>query len=155
MASTPPVDLPVVPGEVLGWRAWDVHHLGSLVRLSSVSAQAHWPVADFTVATCRGQETCVRGGVRIPNSNCTCGIYSANSFEQLTRHLPYAQYRSSKQQKVIGQVALSGKIIEGTQGYKAERARIAHLYFPHIQWKLAQQISKQYNVEFDFLNWLG
>lgn len=141
--------------EVLGWRAWDVHKLGKLVRLGSVSSHGHWPVADWIYAECGGIRSCESSSDgRCPGENCSCGLYSARDLEQLTDELPYANY-DNRQVKVIGQVAMAGKVVVGTQGFRAEKARVAHLYVPHTHWKLGRTLSKQYGVPYDTLRWIG
>lgn len=153
-----PADRPVVDGEVIGWRAWDVVKLGKLVRLGSVTAKSHWRTSNWTQARCPqsgGGPTCLKSSDgRCRGENCHCGLYSARDFEHLTAHLPYAQYRNGED-KIIGQIALAGKVIEGSQGYRAERARIVRIYVPQTNWKLGRTIATQYGVEYETLRWVG
>lgn len=160
-----PVEHEVVEDEVLGWRAWDVFNgLPKLPRLGSVSHKYVWPTDHYTVATCGGHNFCeLSSDGRVPGERHSCGIYSARDFEHLTRHLPYAQYRAATgggvHTKVIGQIAMAGKVIEGTQGWKAEKARIVKLYVPFEGYsrnaRMYQRLAEQYNVEIEQLRWIG
>lgn len=150
-----PDDREMVAGEVIGWRAWEVHRLGKLIRLGSVTHSAHWPVADYVYAECNGQRECqFSSDGRVPGEDCSCGLYAARDYEHLTKGLPYAAY-DDRAPRIIGEVAMSGKVIVGTQGWKAERARVNKLYVPHTHWKLGRDIAKQYNVPFETLRWIG
>lgn len=148
----------VVPTEVIGWRAWDVLQLGKLYRLGSVTYDAHWPVADWVHAECDGQRFCERSSDgRVPGESCHCGLYAARDLQHLTKELSYADYNDAdgKSFRVIGQVAMAGKVIVGTQGWKAERARVFHLYVPHNHWRVGAILAQQYGVPYDTLRWLG
>lgn len=158
----PPSDRELVAGEIIGWRAWEVHRLGKLLRLGSVSHSAHWPTTDYVYAECDGQRECSRSSDgRVPGEECSCGLYAARDFDHLTKGLPYADYsygsggRGDENVKIIGEVAMSGKVIVGTQGWKAEKARVAKLYVPHTHWRLGRDIAKQYNVPYETLRWIG
>lgn len=47
----------------------------------------------------------------------------------------------------IGEVALAGKVIPGTQGWRAERGRIARLYVPFHHWRFVEALEELYRVE--------
>ena len=150
----PPAERELYMEEVIGWRAWEVHTLGKLVRLGSVSVGAHWPVRDWVYAECGGHRVCESSSDgRVPGEECTCGLYSASSYEHLMS-LTYGHY-DNRRVRVIGQVANAGKVIVGTQGWRAEKARVHHLYVPHTHWKVGKALSEQYGVPYDTLRWLG
>lgn len=152
-----PPERELVAGEVRGWRAWNVHKLGKLYRLGSVTHKSHWPVADWVYAHCGGDPVCDHPSNtdgRVPGEGCSCGIYSASTFEQLVKELPYAHYQRAGE-VVIGEIAMAGKVIVGTQGYRAEKARVAKIYTPPNAWKLGREIAKQYGVEYDTHRWIG
>lgn len=157
----PTPDREMVAGEVIGWRAWEVHRLGKLLRLGSVSHNAHWPIADYVYAECNGKRECYSSSDgRVPGEECSCGLYAARDFDHLTKGLPYADYSygnggAGDNIKIIGEVAMSGKVIVGTQGWKAEKARVAKLYVPHTHWKLGRDIAAQYGVPYETLRWIG
>jgi hypothetical protein len=143
--------------EIIGWRAWKVSKLGKLYRLGSVTHKGHWPVGDWFHATCGGDTVCYDSpDGRVPGENCSCGLYAAKSFEHLTQELSYADYHTfGEDLRVIGEVALAGKVIVGTQGWKAEKAAVHKIYVPHVAWKVGREIARQYGVEYDLLRWIG
>lgn len=164
-------DRELLPGEVLGWRAWDVVTLGKLVRLQSVTHKGGldsvWPTDRWFRAECsRGAaegdpfKCPASADGRIPGvtsgggRNCGCGLYSAMTYKQLTEDLSYGHYQVTGE-TVIGQVAFAGKVVIGSQGYRAERGRVAHIYVPHGAWKLGKRISEQYHVPYDIARWIG
>lgn len=141
--------------EIIGWRAWEVAELGKLVRLHSVTASAHWPIADWVYAKCGGESFCEKSDDgRVPGEKCRCGLYAARDYDHLTRELGYSDY-STRDVRIIGQVAMAGKVIEGSQGWKAEKARVFHIYVPHTHWKLGKRLSEQYGVPYDTHRWIG
>jgi len=48
---------------------------------------------------------------------------------------------------VIGEVALSGKVIPASHGFRAERARPLWLEVPHELWRLANQLDEAYGPD--------
>jgi hypothetical protein len=131
---------PDVLGEVIAWRAWKVIGSDRLPMLSSVThATTIWHPAHYTFATCGGSSSCRRsvGDLRVPGERCSCGLYAAKTREQLIG-LGYGV--------LIGEVALSGKVIPGTQGWRAEKGRIAKLYVPFTDWKLVSPLEDLYQV---------
>ena len=48
--------------------------------------------------------------------------------------------------KVVGVVGLAGKVIEGTQGWRAERGRIKELYLPPHHWRAAKALRDLYGI---------
>lgn len=150
--------------EIEGWRAWDVVRLGKLYRLRSVThgttvGFGHWPTDDWIHAVCEEERFCSKSSDgRVPGENCSCGLYAASSLKHLTEELSYAHYDDSKDAesiRVIGRVLMAGKVIVGTQGWKAERARVGHLYVPHNHWQVGKALSEQYRVPYDTLRWIG
>jgi hypothetical protein len=55
---------------------------------------------------------------------------------------------------VVGQLANWGKVIEGTQGWRAEFAYPAVIYVPFEAWRLGAPIKKAYGVPVKLLNLL-
>jgi hypothetical protein len=48
--------------------------------------------------------------------------------------------------RAIGEVALVGKVIRGTQGWRAERARPLRLWVPYEHWRLVRKLAQTYRV---------
>lgn len=55
---------------------------------------------------------------RSPDQNCTCGVYA--------HYLPLESYEK-KRNSIFGVVEASGKILMGTKGFRAEKARVVAL----------------------------
>lgn len=133
-------DRPVIPGDVLGWRSWDLHErAGETPRLMSPHQRSDdrvilWPTDRWAVARCD------RGCEEIPGDDCACGLYALQTVELLRRrHVG----------EVCGQVALAGKVIPGADGWRAERLRPVRLYFRFDQWEIAAAIGELYGVPAD------
>jgi hypothetical protein len=143
-------------GEVIGWRAWNVVALGKLLRLRSKVHAAHWPTDDWVYSECsvggwqRGANHEARkcdasDDGKTPGEHCSCGLYAAASPEQLD-DLAYAStYRNEGQITVVGQVAMAGKVIEGSQGWRGEKARVFKLYIPFDR-EIGRALAMQYRV---------
>lgn len=145
---------PDVIGEIVGWRAWRV--IGDrperLPMLASATfSNTIWHPGYWTVATCSGNDHCMRsldGGV--PGESCSCGLYAAASRYQLSG-MPYPKsndwtHRKSHP-KIVGEVGFVGKVIPGSQGWRAEKGRIVRLYVPFHHWKLVEPLEQLYQVE--------
>jgi hypothetical protein len=149
---------PLVLGETLGWRAWTV--IAERTRHPRLQSATHremvWPTNRWTAATCGGGATCSRSSDgRIPGESCSCGLYAASDLEHLL-DLGYAAYgeRLGKATTVVGQVAFAGKVIPGSQGWRAEKGRIAHLYVPFsFDAGLKKRLSEVYNAPVDYAPW--
>jgi hypothetical protein len=46
----------------------------------------------------------------------------------------------------FGRVALAGKVIEGTEGYRASHGRPERLWVPNVQWRLTKLLGDAYGV---------
>ena len=145
-------------GEVFGWRAWKVIGSEKFPLLGSVThkhdgAPVIWHPDRWTHALCGHELTCRRGGVdpAPPGVDCTCGLYAAATRRQLVS-LGYANERNvvvgkGEEVKFIGEVAFAGKVIPGTQGWRAEKGRIARLYVPFHRWRYVDALEELYDVE--------
>jgi hypothetical protein len=91
----------------------------------------------------------------VPSEDCTCGLYAARTLDHLLG-MRYPQYDPDLgQYTVIGEVALWGGVVEGTQGWRAERAYPTVLYLPFLGWKYAKRLNDTYGVPVRLKNWLG
>lgn len=109
-------DTAVYPGELLGYRYWDLMTDGVL---QSLSFYQDWE-------TCL-EATCGDGHHPAPNEGCGCGIYAwytPGDAGAGTCH----EWVVNQSSYVFGVIAASGKIVPGTKGFRAERARILGLF---------------------------
>src|SRR5262245_13791446 len=126
-------ELPLRLGEVVAWRAWQViaSHGDRLPYLRSVShSSTVWHPGHWTLATCgqRGHSCPRSSDGRVPGESCSCGMYAARDRAHLVS-MGYADDRGHVEAPVvIGEVALAGKVIPGTQGWRAEKGRIKRLF---------------------------
>lgn len=80
-----------------------------------------------------------------PDGSCTCGFYAVKSREYLVTLGQYHRYSPDKP-IVIGEVALSGKVIVATHGWRAEEAWPVSLRVPHVFWRFAAGIENAYGA---------
>jgi len=139
-------------GEVVGWRAWRVLGGEKLPILASVThSETVWHPDRWTHAVCGSplkvkDHLCHRRnkGVQVPGESCSCGMYAAKSREQLVR-LGY-NHDAGHWPVLIGEVGLAGKVIPGSQGWRAEKGRIVRLFVPHVHFKLVAPLERLYRV---------
>jgi hypothetical protein len=140
--------VPDVAGEIVGYRAWQITGTKKFPLLASVTYSSQWKPWTWTVATCdrtSGPETSCSESHdgRVPGELCTCGMYAANSMEQLLG-LGYASYDLNRP-IVVGEVGFAGKVIPGTQGWRAEKGRVRKLWIPPPFWKLVEPLKVIYH----------
>lgn len=143
---------PDLVGTVEGWRAWRVDReppaYGTAPKLHSATFSYYWAPRVLARAEC---EKC---GPDIPGETCTCGFYSAKSLDHL-RSMGYHAYDAeSGHICVVGQLACWGKVIEGSQGWRAEKAYPVRLFVPFEGWRLGPALKKAYGVPVAMLNLL-
>lgn len=152
------VRIPDVLGEVLAWRAWELVGTEQTPRLASVTASkasirngeayAIWPTGRYFMAQCPNGH--IEG---LPVESCSCGLYAAKDMQQLIQ-LGYGAYGAGWQKKIVGQVAFSGKVIEGSQGWRAERGRVYRLWFPHeLDASIGERLAEAYKVPVEPAQW--
>lgn len=162
---------------VSGWRAWKlrvtpedvhtdpasgdslVHRLLEAERmkterkqpmlLKSVSHSTVWHPRQEVVATCS------KGDHDVPRESCTCGLYAARTLAHLMT-MTYPKYNADTGQfTVIGEVAMWGGLVEGTQGWRGERAYPTALYLPFEAWQYGAELADTYGVPVKLKRWLG
>ena len=152
MEATADIVVPDVVGEVIGYRAWRVGGLPRFPMLYSAShAGTYWATNRWTHAECAGQPVCKATGGRIPEEACTCGMYAAASLEQLIQ-LGYGNYGDSGNVHVLGQVGFAGKVVPGSQGWRAEKGRIVRLYVPYCEPHVVGPLASIYRVPVELAN---
>lgn len=106
---------------IVGWRYWKVTSGG----LASLNVDGgYWPPHEPHVARCRaGPLTMAHPGDVIPFESCGCGIYAARDLETLKQLVyPFSDPLFKKRRIAVGEVMLWGRVIEGSRGYRAQRA---------------------------------
>lgn len=144
------IEVPDMVGEIMGWRAWRVVPMtsdGKHVRLKSVTNGTVWPTDDWLHATCAVRN---HKGEKTPAKFCSCGIYAAKDRPHLTG-MHYHVY-GIDMNVVIGEVAMAGKVIPGTQGWRAEKARPIKILVPYTRWRLAGPLQECYGVDVELDN---
>jgi hypothetical protein len=141
--------IPDMVGEIVAYRAWPIVEPKSRhPRLRSATASDIWPTNRWFEAECAGGH-CTEDN--LPQMGCSCGLYAAKTLEQLLG-MGYGQMRQDGA-IAIGEVAFSGKIVECSQGWRAQRGRIKKLYFPLSQCQLGERLAEIYNVPWEPATW--
>lgn len=133
-----PQRAPDVAGEILAYRAWCVDLRWDREALLLSFNGTVWPRDAWLTAEC-GHESC-----ETPGEHCHCGVYAARDRDHLQR-MAYNR-REYGPPVVIGEVGLVGKVIPGTQGWRAEKARVVRLELPHEHWRLVAPLRATYRV---------
>lgn len=145
--------VPDLEGHVEGWRCWSLAdrepHYGASPKLFSASETTYfWAPHRAMRAACHVDND------HVPGENCTCGFYSARTAEHLfSMSYPY-QHRDGHI-TVVGRVANWGKVIPGTQGWRAEYAYPVEFYMMPGDWKLGARLSRAYGVPVRLANIFG
>jgi hypothetical protein len=168
-AADPDLTLPDLTDAVEGWRAWTVHlddepRFGLSPKLYSVTRGDYfWTPKRASLAVCeRGcaeSELDDEGNPNprvLPGENCSCGFYCAKDVKHLlSMGANYADYDiRGGQIKVVGKVALWGKVVEGTQGYRSAKAYPVSLYVPFEAAHIAKPLADGYGCRVAPMNFL-
>lgn len=127
--SGDPLDPDAYADVFIGWRAWKLCSEG----LVSLYKPTHWPPRVALLAECENKVECGHSPHldSVPGLQCECGIYASRSREQAidyaTRQIAYSLSPAATTY-VIGQVSLAGKVIEHSDGWRAELAYPYSLY---------------------------
>ncbi|HZD18912.1 MAG TPA: hypothetical protein VE669_12295 [Actinomycetota bacterium] len=107
---------------ILGWRAWRLHRIGPDLRIVPTTPRPPWEPRVAIRASCTGAHTRLylvfnpelAPQHRSPMPGCTCGIHAIKDPARLTR--------SGRTAAVVGRIAMWGRVIEHTRGWRAELA---------------------------------
>jgi hypothetical protein len=104
---------------IVGWRVWRVDRRH---RLCSALRDEAWQPHRAFAAGCSSDHAA-------PDPRCTCGIYAVRRPQDarlylVGRNSPEAVHR------VLGRVALWGRVVEYERGWRAERAYPSRLWVP-------------------------
>ena len=144
-----------------GWRAWAVDaelpDFGLPPKLFSVSWGYYWAPKKKSAALCNRPYPCsetqikedVKGEkfevkIGVPGESCSCGFYSAKTFEHLQSMGYHQYYPDSGRFTVVGKVYCWGKVIECQTGWRAEYAYPAKLFVPIEASYLALPLKQAY-----------
>jgi hypothetical protein len=109
---------------VLGWRAWTVAETLAGVRLGSIIYEDVWTPGQVARAIC------LQGASpphESPGLVCACGFHAARDPVDAISYLR-GRDEPHTVARVLGEVALSGTIVETETGWRAEAAYPARLY---------------------------
>ncbi|MDP9303563.1 MAG: hypothetical protein M3O92_03555 [Actinomycetota bacterium] len=123
---------------VTGWRAWTVIEMNGGVRLASVIYDTVWDPGGPAVAACQYGEAHVA-----PALACTCGFHAARDpVDALT----YLQGRDEPKTlcRILGEVLLSGVVVETEAGYRGAAANPLRLYANDLE--VAAELETTYRV---------
>lgn len=149
---------PDVIGEVIGWRVWRVLHPRepAKIRLQSMGSGGKQHAAIWTPNKIM-EAFCSQPHVP-PTKTCSCGFYAARTREHLLSmhyHSGFT-YDNPEDILVVGTVAMQGKIIPGTQGWRAQRVRPQTVLILPSRWRVLRPLQAAYpKVEFKLENWLS
>jgi hypothetical protein len=159
----PPFDLERLPDPnfkvpdliqaVEGWRVWRVStelpRFGASPKMySATHSNYYWTPRKVSLAACRKCDQ------DVPGEKCSCGFYSAKTFSHLMTMAYHWYNMDDGYVMVLGQVANWGKVIEGTQGWRAAMAYPVKLWVPFESWKIAQALEDGYGVPVALKNYL-
>lgn len=141
---------PDMVGVCEGWRAWTVDReaplYGTAPKLFSATYQYFWAPRQ------KARALCPRDDTHVPGEDCSCGFYAAKTLPEL-RKMGYHSYdENGDTVTVVGQLAMWGKVIEGSQGWRSEYAYPAKLFVPFEAFRLAGPLLRAYGVPVELLN---
>ena len=140
-----PAAMPDFHETMTGWRAWGIDPAtptGAAPVLRSVTYGDY-----FWTPRVPMEAECPKGKDHVPGEDCSCGLYSAKTRAHL-QGMAYHRYdaKASGLFHVIGEVALWGKVIEGTQGWRAQFGYPRELFLPFEAWALAKPLTEAYGI---------
>ena len=118
------------------WRAWRVSMCQGRIVLQSLFAGSIWEPLVPLVASCTGGHRSRWAPWRktpndhaAPELECCCGIYGVQSVAVARSYLETPPLLS-RDDRVIGRVALWGDVVEGPSGWRASHGYPIELYLP-------------------------
>jgi hypothetical protein len=117
---------------VVGWRAWVVTETAAGLRLGSVVYDEVWTPGTTALATCRRREDFFAEPLlehETPGLECGCGYHAARDAADA---LSYLRGRNEPATvcRILGEVAIWGRVVETEAGWRAGAAYPFRLYVP-------------------------
>jgi hypothetical protein len=117
---------------VVGWRAWVVTETAAGLRLGSVLYDEVWTPGATAVAACRRRDDLFAEPVAehaTPGLGCGCGFHAAHDAADA---LSYLRGRDELTTvcRILGEVAIWGRLVETEAGWRASAAYPYRLYVP-------------------------
>ena len=117
---------------VVGWRVWVVMDTEEGLRLGSVIHEGRWTPGTTALAACRRQEDVFAAPLPphpTPSAECACGFHAARDSVDA---LAYLRGRDDPTTvcRIVGEVALWGRLVETERGWRASAAYPVRLYVP-------------------------
>ena len=123
---------------VVAWRAWTVQETREGVRLGSVIYETVWRPMDPGSAVCHCNELHAA-----PAIACTCGFHAARDPVDALTYL-HGRDEPRTLCRVLGEVQLSGLVVETESGYRGAAAYPLRLYTNDLE--LAATLEAIYGV---------
>ena len=122
----------VEAGPVVGWRAWVVTETAAGLRLGSVLYDEVWTPGTTALAACRRREDFFAEPLlehATPGLDCGCGYHAARDPADA---LSYLRGRNEPTTvcRILGEVAIWGRVVETEAGWRAAAAYPFRLYTP-------------------------
>jgi hypothetical protein len=132
----------------VGWRVWTAVEAEGCLRLRSLLYETIWTPGEAAIASCR-RPLAMLPWSRLPlheppNLDCVCGLYAVATPAQAVAYLRAQADRSPRPvQRILGQVALWGRVIEGPWGWRAGRAYPERLFVPPVAGGLVGRVVRR------------
>jgi hypothetical protein len=117
---------------VVGWRAWVVTETADGLRLGSVLYEEVWAPGTTALASCRRREDFFAEPIpphATPSSDCACGFHAARDPADALSYLK-GRNEPSTVCRILGEVALWGRLVQTETGWRAAAAYPVRLYVP-------------------------
>ena len=117
---------------VLGWRAWVVAETAAGLRLGSVLHDEIWTPGTTALARCRRREDFFAEPLPphpTPSPDCGCGFHAARDPVDALTYLR-GRDEATTVCRILGEVALWGRLVETEAGWRAAAAYPVRLYAP-------------------------
>jgi hypothetical protein len=118
------VSAPDYAEALIGWRVWCVVRTDGRLRLASVIHDEVWPSDTELVARCNAVDATPHAA---PSPECMCGIHAAREPSTVWTYLR-GRDDPGTVTRVLGRVALWGKIVEHEHGWRAQYAYPLDVY---------------------------
>lgn len=146
-----PLEFAMSTEVMTGWRCWkivDFNRRGNISekRLQALGVKPIWEPYKPNVATC-----ITNGTHEAPWPSCHCGFWAFHKRESVERTLFEEVGYGGEIGKVIGQVALWGRVLESTKGFRGEYAYPQTLQFVEIDDKIAKEVADTYGVPYSIV----